>query len=67
METGVTLDEESRERAELPTGVVDERHTLEELAQRGAARRIIELGGSAPDLVAPPRRRQNPEVTSVGI
>jgi Arc/MetJ family transcription regulator len=36
------------------------RMALQALVQREAARRLARLGGSAPDLVAPPRRRFDP-------
>jgi Arc/MetJ family transcription regulator len=36
------------------------RMALQALVQREAARRLALLGGSAPDLVAPPRRRFDP-------
>jgi Arc/MetJ family transcription regulator len=36
------------------------RMALQALVQREAARRLARRGGSAPDLVAPPRRRFDP-------
>jgi Arc/MetJ family transcription regulator len=42
---------------EIPTLM---RIALQSLVQREAARRLARLGGSAPDLVAPPRRRLDP-------
>ena len=42
---------------EVPTLI---RVALQSLVQREAARRLARLGGSAPDLVAPPRRRFDP-------
>lgn len=36
------------------------RMALQALVQREAARRLARFGGSAPDLVAPPRRRFDP-------
>ena len=42
---------------EVPTLI---RIALQSLVQREAARRLARLGGSAPDLVAPPRRRFDP-------
>lgn len=42
---------------EIPTLM---RVALQSLVQREAARRLARLGGSAPDLVAPPRRRFDP-------
>lgn len=42
---------------EIPTLI---RVALQSLVQREAARRLARLRGSAPDLVAPPRRRFDP-------
>lgn len=42
---------------EIPTLI---RVALQSLVQREAARQLARLGGSAPDLVAPPRRRFDP-------
>jgi Arc/MetJ family transcription regulator len=57
----VTLDEELLDRAREFTGLQDAselvREALKALVQREAARRLIELGGTEPNLVAPPRRR----------
>lgn len=64
MRTTVTLDDDLVERAQEFTGIREKsallRVALEALLQREAARRLIALGGSAPDLVAPPRRRTAP-------
>jgi Arc/MetJ family transcription regulator len=61
MRTTITLDDALLESARAITGI-EERSTLiheglRSLIQREAARRLILLGGSAPDLVATPRRR----------
>ncbi len=61
MRTTITLDDDLLAKAQQMTGVA-ERGTLihdglRALIQREAARRLAALGGSAPDMVAPPRRR----------
>ena len=64
MRTTVTIDDELLEKARKYTGLVETptliRVALEALVQREAARRLAQLGGSAPDLEAPPRRRFAP-------
>lgn len=61
MRTTVNLDEELLADAQEATGINDRsaliRAGLEALVQREASRRLARLGGSEPDLVAPPRRR----------
>lgn len=61
MRTTVTLDDELIARAQEVTGIKGRsaliQAGLELLVQREAARRLARLGGSEPDLVAPPRRR----------
>ncbi|MFP5075695.1 type II toxin-antitoxin system VapB family antitoxin [Rhizobium sp. YIM 134829] len=61
MRTTVTIDDDLLERAKEYSGIDHTgeliRAALTELVQRGAQKRLAELGGSAPDLVAPPRRR----------
>jgi Arc/MetJ family transcription regulator len=61
MRTTITLDDELLARAEEVTGITEKsalvREALKSLVAREAARRLIRLGGSSPDLVAPPRRR----------
>lgn len=61
MRTTVNLDEELLADAQEATGISDRsaliRAGLEALVQREASRRLARLGGSEPDLVAPPRRR----------
>lgn len=48
-------------RAQELTGITEKtalvREALRALIEREAARRLAALGGSAPDLTAPPRRR----------
>lgn len=65
MRTTMTIDDELLEKAQKYTGVKERstlvRMGLEALVQREAARRLANLGGSAPDFVAPPRRRFPPE------
>lgn len=66
MRTTVTIDDELLADAQEMTGINDKsalmRHALKKLVEREAARRLIQLGGSAPDFAAPPRRRF-PETT----
>lgn len=61
MRTTISIDDDLLERARRYTGVNETptlvRLALEALVQREAARRLAQLGGSAPDLAAPPRRR----------
>lgn len=64
MRTTITLDDDLLERAREMTGV-EERSTLihnglRALIQCEAARRLAALGGSAPEMEAPPRRRSAP-------
>ncbi|MFI4935020.1 MAG: type II toxin-antitoxin system VapB family antitoxin [Caulobacterales bacterium] len=61
MRTTVALDDELVRKAEELTGIHEKatlvREALKALVEREAARRLARLGGSSPDLVAPPRRR----------
>lgn len=61
MRTTVTIDDELLADAQEMTGIKDKsallRLALTKLVEREAARRLILLGGSAPDFAAPPRRR----------
>ena len=61
MRTTVTLDDELIATAKEYTGIVERsellRTALTALIQREAAKRLIALGGSDPDLALPPRRR----------
>ncbi len=61
MRTTLALDDELLAQAQEFTGVKEKsalvREALKALIQREAARRLARLGGSAPDLVAPRRRR----------
>ena len=61
MRTTINLDDELLAEAQRLTGI-EERTALvhaglRALIQREAARRLARLGGSAPDLEIPPRRR----------
>ncbi len=61
MRTTITLDDDLLAKAQEMTGVA-ERSTLihdglRALIQFEAARRLAALGGGAPDMAAPPRRR----------
>lgn len=64
MRTTVTIDDELLKQAETAAGTdkLSEvvREALQALVQREAARRLIALGGSAPDAGLPPRRRPTP-------
>ncbi len=61
MRTTITLDDELVARAEELTGITEKsglvREALKALIEREAARRLARLGGYAPDLRLPPRRR----------
>ena len=61
MRTTVTLDDELLDRAVALTSLHDRgpllREALSALIERESARRLARLGGSEPDLEAPPRRR----------
>jgi Arc/MetJ family transcription regulator len=65
MRTTLAIDDDLIAKAQEYTGVKEKatlvRMGLEALVQREAARRLARLGGSEPDLVAPPRRRFPPE------
>jgi Arc/MetJ family transcription regulator len=61
MRTTVTLDDELLADAEKFTGIKERTALLnaglKALVEREAARRLARLGGSQPNLKAPPRRR----------
>jgi Arc/MetJ family transcription regulator len=61
MRTTVTLDDKLLDRAAGLTGVRERgvllREALRALIERESARRLALLGGSEPELEAPPRRR----------
>lgn len=64
MRTTIALDDELLAKAQEYTGITEKsallREALTALVQREAARRLARLGGSAPALTLPPRRRQPP-------
>ncbi len=64
MRTTISLDDELLAKAQAYTGLKEKsaliHAALTALIEREAARRLALLGGSQPDLVAPPRRRQDP-------
>ena len=61
MRTTITLDDDLVVRAEELTGITERtglvREALKALIAREAARRLARLGGTEPQLKAPPRRR----------
>ena len=61
MRTTLALDDDLVERAQSLTGLQEKsalvREALKALIERQSARRLALLGGTEPDLVAPPRRR----------
>jgi Arc/MetJ family transcription regulator len=61
MRTTLALDDDLLAKAQEFTGVKEKsalvREALKALIEREAARRLARLGGTAPDLVAPRRRR----------
>jgi len=61
MRTTLALDDDLLYRAQELTGVQEKsalvREGLKALIQRESARRLARLGGTEPDLRAPPRRR----------
>jgi Arc/MetJ family transcription regulator len=61
MRTTINLDDELLAEAQRLTGIRERTALVHEglrlLIQREAARRLARLGGSAPDLEIPPRRR----------
>lgn len=64
MRTTLALDDELLAKAQEFTGLRQKsalvREALKALIEREAARRLARLGGSQPDLTAPPRRRSEP-------
>jgi Arc/MetJ family transcription regulator len=64
MRTTLNLDDELIEQARKATGIQEKtalvHEALRQLIAREAARRLAALGGTMPDLVAPPRRRIPP-------
>ena len=64
MRTTLALDDELLAKAQAFTGLKEKsalvREALKALIERESARRLARLGGSEPQLVAPPRRRPKP-------
>ncbi len=62
MRTTLALDDELLAKAQAFTGLTEKsalvREALKALIERESARRLARLGGSEPDITAPPRRRQ---------
>jgi Arc/MetJ family transcription regulator len=65
MRTTLVLDDEQIRKAQAFTGLKEKsllvREALNALIERESARRLALLGGSEPDLAAPPRRRMPAE------
>ena len=61
MRTTLALDDDLMAQAQALTGIAEKsalvRDALKALIERESARRLARLGGSEPDLEAPPRRR----------
>ncbi len=61
MRTTVTIDDDLLEQAATLTQIKERRALIQEalraLVARESARRLARLGGTQPDLKAPPRRR----------
>ena len=61
MRTTVSIDDKSMDMLRVFTGETENaaviRAAVKGYLEREAARRLARLGGSSPDLVAPPRRR----------
>lgn len=64
MRTTLAIDDKLLARAQELTGIGEKSALVKEalisLIEREAGRRLALLGGSEPDLVAPPRRRFDP-------
>ena len=65
MRTTIAIDDELLARAKSLTGIKENpalvREALRALVARESARRLARLGGTEPELEAPPRRRGDPE------
>ena len=63
MRTTLALDDELLQKAEAYTGLREKsalvREALRALVERESARRLARLGGTEPELSAPPRRRSS--------
>ncbi|MFY8093381.1 MAG: type II toxin-antitoxin system VapB family antitoxin [Niveispirillum sp.] len=64
MRTTLTLDDELLAKAQEMSGIMEKsalvREALKALTQREAARRLVLLGGTEPDLMPVSRRRMDP-------
>lgn len=64
MRTTINLDDSLIAKARELSGISERtalvHEALRSLIERESARRLARLGGSAPDLVVPPRRRSDP-------
>lgn len=64
MRTTLALDDDLIAQAQAFTGLKEKsaivREALKALIERESARRLARLGGSEPDIEAPPRRRPRP-------
>jgi Arc/MetJ family transcription regulator len=64
MRTTVTINDDLLRQATEDTGIAEKSRLLNEalkaLIRREAGRRLIEMGGTMPDLEDIPRRRQDP-------
>jgi Arc/MetJ family transcription regulator len=62
--TTLVLDDELLAKAQKYTGLKEKsavvREALKALVEREAARRLVLLGGTQPDLTVPPRHRPEP-------
>lgn len=65
MRTTITLDDDLLTKAAEVAGISERpallREALSALIERESARRLAALGGTEPDLIAPPRRRETGE------
>jgi Arc/MetJ family transcription regulator len=65
MRTTLSLDDDLMAEAQAFTGLTEKsslvREALKALIERESARRLARLGGSQPNLEAPPRRRAEAE------
>ena len=64
MRTTITIDDSLLARAKESTGITDKSRLINEalrsIIAEEAGKRVIELGGTMPDLEDIPRRRQDP-------
>ena len=64
MRTTLAIDDALLAKAQAATGLTEKsalvREALKALIERESARRLARLGGTEPDLAAPPRRQPDP-------